>query len=411
MKKENKGFTLAELLIAVAIIAVLVAIAIPIFTAQLEKSREATDLANVRGAYAQVMAAAIAEDQSGTQVNYDEGEKTYYLEVPLHQKKDGWTSSTEKMVVGGIPHSDDEHWLNDPAANGSCKVYFQQTGEGAEISYAMYLDWGGEGKSESSPVIPYYGTTQTRAGFAWSATNGLMSVVPRSSRTSLTMSPLKLEEGASITLSADSGYDAAIFVMKYVEGQGFVQVTDGKWVNGSKGISEYTSTDDNTYIVVNAKRTDEAALTTEEAEAHTSFTVTGNTTPSTAGLTGKTVDQSSAQVGKGISNLNADGSSNSGKTGGTAIVTDYNKRGTTSQSVSKGSVISVTGNEDYNLAFFLVDSSNKILYDSGWFGNGTSTAMEVPEDSTLIVQTEGSSNKMTQDMLKKALDSVTVYSK
>jgi prepilin-type N-terminal cleavage/methylation domain-containing protein len=48
--KNKKGFTLAELLIVVAIIGVLVAISIPIFSSQLEKSREATDLANVRGA-------------------------------------------------------------------------------------------------------------------------------------------------------------------------------------------------------------------------------------------------------------------------------------------------------------------------------------------------------------------------
>ena len=47
MKRKNKGFTLAELLIVVAIIAVLTAIAIPVFTTQLEKSREATDVANV----------------------------------------------------------------------------------------------------------------------------------------------------------------------------------------------------------------------------------------------------------------------------------------------------------------------------------------------------------------------------
>ena len=37
-----------ELLVVIAIIAVLVAIAIPMLASQLEKSREATDLANVR---------------------------------------------------------------------------------------------------------------------------------------------------------------------------------------------------------------------------------------------------------------------------------------------------------------------------------------------------------------------------
>ena len=51
--RNKKGFTLAELLIVVAIIAVLVAIAIPVFTNQLEKSREATDAANIRSAYAE----------------------------------------------------------------------------------------------------------------------------------------------------------------------------------------------------------------------------------------------------------------------------------------------------------------------------------------------------------------------
>jgi len=62
MKKNNKGFTLAELLIVVAIIAVLVAIAIPVFGAQLEKSREATDAANIRSAYAEIMVKAIDDD-------------------------------------------------------------------------------------------------------------------------------------------------------------------------------------------------------------------------------------------------------------------------------------------------------------------------------------------------------------
>ncbi|MBR4256236.1 MAG: prepilin-type N-terminal cleavage/methylation domain-containing protein [Clostridia bacterium] len=61
---NKKGFTLAELLIVVAIIAVLVAIAIPIFTTQLEKAREQTDAANLRSAYA-VAAAKVLETEGG----------------------------------------------------------------------------------------------------------------------------------------------------------------------------------------------------------------------------------------------------------------------------------------------------------------------------------------------------------
>ena len=66
MKKMNnrKGFTLAELLIVVAIIAVLVAVAIPVFTAQLEKAREATDIANVRSAYAEVMTRLLTNEST-----------------------------------------------------------------------------------------------------------------------------------------------------------------------------------------------------------------------------------------------------------------------------------------------------------------------------------------------------------
>ncbi len=81
MKKNNKGFTLAELLIVVAIIAVLVAIAIPVFTAQLEKSREATDLANVRSAYAELMTEYLTWD--GTSAIAD-------VNVPVKQVQTGW---------------------------------------------------------------------------------------------------------------------------------------------------------------------------------------------------------------------------------------------------------------------------------------------------------------------------------
>lgn len=66
MKQNKNGFTLMEMLIVIAIIAVLIAVAIPVFASQLEKTREATDLANVRSAYAQVSTEALLGDSEAT---------------------------------------------------------------------------------------------------------------------------------------------------------------------------------------------------------------------------------------------------------------------------------------------------------------------------------------------------------
>ena len=46
--RKSKGFTLAELLIVVAVIAVLTAIVIPIFTRQMERARRAVDMDHAR---------------------------------------------------------------------------------------------------------------------------------------------------------------------------------------------------------------------------------------------------------------------------------------------------------------------------------------------------------------------------
>ena len=66
LKKLNnkKGFTLMEMLIVVAIIAVLVAIAIPVFNGALTKSKEAADVANIRALYAEWQVGILTENKT-----------------------------------------------------------------------------------------------------------------------------------------------------------------------------------------------------------------------------------------------------------------------------------------------------------------------------------------------------------
>jgi prepilin-type N-terminal cleavage/methylation domain-containing protein len=64
-KNNRKGFTISELLVVVAIVGVLVAVSIPIFTGQREKAKNAVCTANRRS----LLAAYRAEQLSGEEDN------------------------------------------------------------------------------------------------------------------------------------------------------------------------------------------------------------------------------------------------------------------------------------------------------------------------------------------------------
>ena len=128
MKQNKNGFTLMEMLIVIAIIAVLIAVAIPVFASQLEKTREATDLANVRSAYAQVSTEALLGDSETT------------VTVNLKQKQADW-QSVDPVNIGGIVHSksqgDTANWIGVAAPNGTCVVSYKE-------DYGIILNWSGK---------------------------------------------------------------------------------------------------------------------------------------------------------------------------------------------------------------------------------------------------------------------------
>ncbi len=104
--KNKEGFTLAELLIVVAVIAILVAISIPVFSSQLEKAREAVDAANIRAAYAECMTSIITEgdgaDLSGITVELKQTKEKWQNEFDFPENLDAAAASVEPGNGGTV---------------------------------------------------------------------------------------------------------------------------------------------------------------------------------------------------------------------------------------------------------------------------------------------------------------------
>lgn len=145
MKLNRKGFTLMEMLIVIAIVAVLISVAVPVLSSQLERSREAVDLANVRSAYAQVSTEALL------------GKTDVTVTVNLKQKQAGW-QSVDPVNIGGIVHSknqgDTNNWKGDAAPDGNCVVSYDEI-------HGVVLTWSGT----AAPIKPNYPFDTTHTQF------------------------------------------------------------------------------------------------------------------------------------------------------------------------------------------------------------------------------------------------------
>lgn len=157
MRKQNKkGFTLAELLIVVAIIAVLVAAAFPIFTGQLEKARESVDASSIRSAYAEVMTAVITDDKSAPLWT---GALWKSAEQALKQKQDGWSTADLRASLEAFGTQD-----GAPASGGSFWVSYDPDAAAGTNPVTIHYGAGAGGGSAPAPSVTQQINQKLEAG-------------------------------------------------------------------------------------------------------------------------------------------------------------------------------------------------------------------------------------------------------
>ena len=119
-RKEN-GFTLAELLIVVAIIAVLAVIAIPVFGSRLENAREETDIANMRSAKAAAVAMYLSGEDLENQTLTSTGTTCYF-------------DAASGMLVADVPVG----YGRGTATDGGCEDFYMVVNPSETVAQATY---------------------------------------------------------------------------------------------------------------------------------------------------------------------------------------------------------------------------------------------------------------------------------
>lgn len=107
---QEKGFTLVEMLVVVGIIAILVAVSIPVISSSLGKAQHATDAANERSAKAAVLVQTLQGTAGNNTYYYDAAKGTVSTGnagiTPYGKHKQGSVDHTNKFVAVGYNNGD-----------------------------------------------------------------------------------------------------------------------------------------------------------------------------------------------------------------------------------------------------------------------------------------------------------------
>lgn len=166
------GFTIAELLIVVAIVAVLVAVAIPVFTASLESAKEGTCLANRRSMYAEVVTTAMNSEKTEAQMFAELDAKRGELGYTCPDNGTWtWNESTRTISCSEHPGEADESGIAASKTYLEDWLKFVEDYAGYKNNSSMrdsFFETGGNPKlvfeGNEYDVQPFY---QSKSGESW----------------------------------------------------------------------------------------------------------------------------------------------------------------------------------------------------------------------------------------------------
>ena len=142
---RKQGFTLAELLIVVAIIGVLVAVSVPVFTAQRRKAVDAVNKANIRAAKAMALAAfyddktVYVSSRNGTQMAYFKYTDGILVRLDTNLRSDQVNDLAKTVCDQAAQHKQCD-----------CIYVYVSLNDAKPIQTAPYLDQNGNIKGDDS---------------------------------------------------------------------------------------------------------------------------------------------------------------------------------------------------------------------------------------------------------------------